>query len=537
VPGRDLTPLEEQMVAGAAAGELVDRGKGPFSLADMQAWAEERTVRAAVLRHLLISNEWSADARGVRLRGVRISGRLDLKAATLRCPLYLESCFLEADPVCLDQATALALTITRCRLAGLTGEMLTASALDLSGSTLTGPLRLPRADIAGALSCSGAQLIGCDDDGSALFADGIKVGFDAFLDDGFTARGAILLRLADITGMLSCRDAHLNGRNSDGYSLAAYGMQVTGDLWLDESFTAVGGIALQSARVGRHVWLRQGTLTADKDGPAFDAAGAQIAGTLRWAPTQQVAGRVSLDGAAVGELDDADAWVTSPANGFWPTDGRLSLKGFTYNRITGNHPPPVEKRLDWIRSQYQPPSKDAPPVFATQPYEQLAAVCRRAGQDTAARTVAIARRSDLRTYGNLSTHRKAVNWLLDVTIKYGYQTWRAGLLLVAVFVAFLVLAVLGQHLHVIVPVGNIKGLQPVPTATQSTSNYPCFYPAGYAIDTVIPIVNVHQADYWGPDGHAAWGWVWVGAAWLATGLGWALATLLVAGYTGLVRQE
>jgi hypothetical protein len=77
----------------------------------------------------------------------------------------------------------------------------------------------------------------------------------------------------------------------------------------------------------------------------------------------------------------------------------------------------------------------------------------------------------------------------------------------------------------------------VPSATQCASDYPCFYPAGYTVDTVIPIINVHQADYWGPDGHSPWGWVWVGGTWIVTGLGWALATLLVAGYTGLVRQD
>jgi len=108
--------------------------------------------------------------------------------------------------------------------------------------------------------------------------------------------------------------------------------------------------------------------------------------------------------------------------------------------------------------------------------------------------------------------------------------------LAAVFVAFLALSIAGQHQHVIVPIGEITGLHPVPSATQCTSNYPCFYPVGYTVDTVIPIINVHQADYWGPDGHAPWGWVWVGGTWVATGLGWALATLLVAGYTGLVRQ-
>ncbi len=62
----------------------------------------------------------------------------------------------------------MALTITGCRLAGLTGEMLTADTLDLSGSTLTVPLRLPGAGMTGALSCRGARLTGCDHDGRSL---------------------------------------------------------------------------------------------------------------------------------------------------------------------------------------------------------------------------------------------------------------------------------------------------------------------------------------------------------------------------------
>jgi hypothetical protein len=61
--------------------------------------------------------------------------------------------------------------------------------------------------------------------------------------------------------------------------------------------------------------------------------------------------------------------------------------------------------------------------------------------------------------------------------------------------------------------------------------------AGGAIDIVVPIVNVHQADEWAVNGRTSWGWVWVGGTWVATGLGWALATLFVAGYTGLVRSD
>ena len=71
----------------------------------------------------------------------------------------------------------------------------------------------------------------------------------------------------------------------------------------------------------------------------------------------------------------------------------------------------------------------------------------------------------------------------------------------------------------------------MPSATKCTGSYPCFYPVGYTVDTVIPIINVHQADNWGPDGNAPWG-VALGRHLDSDRLGWALATLLVAGYTG-----
>jgi len=157
-PSGDLTLLEEEMVAAAAAGELVDRGEGLFSLAEMRMWGEERTIRAAVLRHLLVAGQWPVHPKGVRLRGVRISGHLDLEAAALRCPLSLNCCYLDANiPACLDHAKALRVTLTGCQLPGVTGEMLTASELDLSGSTVIYPLRLTGAEIIGQLICRGAD--------------------------------------------------------------------------------------------------------------------------------------------------------------------------------------------------------------------------------------------------------------------------------------------------------------------------------------------------------------------------------------------
>jgi hypothetical protein len=572
-------PLEQEMRAKAAAGELVDCGEGPFELAQMQAWGEEQAVRAAVLRHVLVEGQWPVAAKGIRLRGVRISGYLDLEAATLRCPLHLDSCYLDdGEPVCLDDATVPRLAITRCQLAGLRGRMLSAREVDLSGSALTGPLLIPRADITGQLDCGGARLTGQDDEGSALVASGVKVGgyvfFDrliavgavrlsgadiagqlncrgaqltgqnrdgnaliaermktgghVLLDEGFAAAGAIRLASADIAGQLNCRGAQLTGRDDYGTALMGEGMKVGGHVLLDEGFAAAGTVLLRSARIGGSVAVGPSAL-AGQDRLGLDAPDAQITDTLTWRPAGQVLGQVNLAGASVGKLEDD--WDRGRPNGFWPVDGRLHLDGFTYGRFGGDQRATVEQRLEWIRSQYHGDNQ----AIATQPYEQLAAVYRRAGQDSQARKVAIARRADLRKYGNLSPYRKAGNWLLDKTIKYGYQSWRAGVGLAAVFVIFAWLSVLAQQHHLIVPVGSFKG--PAPSATNCTSSYPCFYPAGYAVDTVIPIINVHQADNWGPDGSAPWGRAFVAVTWIATALGWALATLLVAGYTGLVEYS
>src|SRR5215471_9856867 len=118
-PGGHMTPLEEAMLAKAETGEWLDCGQGPFDLAAMQLWGKDRALRAAVLRDLLVGERWPVHAKGVRLRGVLISGLLDLEGATLRCPLSLDGCYLDAsDPVCFDHATASQIALTRCQLAG-----------------------------------------------------------------------------------------------------------------------------------------------------------------------------------------------------------------------------------------------------------------------------------------------------------------------------------------------------------------------------------------------------------------------------------
>lgn len=198
----------------------------------------------------------------------------------------------------------------------------------------------------------------------------------------------------------------------------------------------------------------------------------------------------------------------------------------------------MTQRLDWIRSQYRGrPSGHPAQPFAAQPYRQLSDVYRRAGQEDEARTVEIAMRRDMRSYGNLALAQKTLNWILDTTIRYGFQTGRAlagiALLYIVVFLAFLA----AQHQGSLIVAINLNNPQLHPTAMQCVTGYPCFYPAGYAFDTVIPLINIHQADYWQVNGHHPFGWAWVLGSWIATALGWFLATLLVVGYSGLAKQQ
>jgi hypothetical protein len=401
------------------------------------------------------------------------------------------------------------------------------------GFSAAGVVSLSNADIGGRLVCRGARLAASDERGFALAADRMRVSGDVLLSDGFSTAGAVSLSNADIGGRLVCRGAQLAASDERGIALAADKTTIGGDVYLDEGFITGGAISLASAHIGDSVYLAPARLATT--GVALDAAKARIGGVLKWAPCEQVRGQVNLEGAEVGELEDD--WSTDRANGYWPTGGVLLLNGFIYGRFTGRSQATVRQRLEWIRSQYRR-SSTGWLGFATQPYDCLVAAYRQAGQEFQARQAAIAKRVDLRKYGNLNAYRRFGNWLLDKTIKYGYQNWRAGVAMVYVYLVVVALSILAQQHHLMVPVNDlVVGVHPVPVATRCTPSYPCFYPVGYAIDVVFPLVSVHQADFWGIDGSTPWGWVFTASTWIATVLGWTGATFLVAGLTSLVRRQ
>jgi hypothetical protein len=389
-----------------------------------------------------------------------------------------------------------------------------------------GGIVLTGAAIGGTLRFVKATITSVDAAGVAVMATSLKVGAGLRLgkppeegtpaEGDFTVGGAVVLTDACVTGQLEMRGAQLAGLDSHGRTLVAERLTITGDARFI-AFTSAGTMVL---------------------------AGAQISGELAWLPGHDADWPLDLDGLTTDRLDD---------DGHWPRAGELKLNGFKYSAFSGDRDTTLLERLDWIRGQYRagqetrgipvPWQRRAKPateatLFSSQPYQQLASVYQDSGQDDEARQVHIAANADRRRWGALKPGAWWANKLFDVTIKFGYKSWRAVVGLLAVYaIAVIAFSFAESQPNLIIPTGSATGASPAPTASQCGKTYPCFYPAGFAIDIVVPIVNVHQADEWAVNGSTPWGWVWVGGTWVATGLGWALATLFVAGYTGLVRSD
>ena len=80
MPSSGLSSLEQSLVEHVSRGEWLDLAAEGEAVdeAAMRSWGDAQTCRASVIRDILRGRLTPGpDPRGVRLRGARISGRLD----------------------------------------------------------------------------------------------------------------------------------------------------------------------------------------------------------------------------------------------------------------------------------------------------------------------------------------------------------------------------------------------------------------------------------------------------------------------------
>ena len=289
-PSEELKPVEQLLAEHVCRGDWLDlipeipRDK-VIDEATMRSWGDSQTCSATVIRDILRGRlAANPDPHGLRLRGAKITGRLDLENLSTEVSFELGDCLLEEGLLARD-AHLTFVSLTGCRLEhpsepALDADRLTCSVLDLSGTTIIGhadgAVSLRSAHIGGDLGCDGASLR--SPAGPALSANGLQVDQTMLFGGGFTAvgageTGAISLLGAHVGGQLACDGASV--RNDSGPALDAERLQLNQSMHLRDGFTAIGAVRLVNAHLGGNFECDRASLRNDS-GPALDADGLQV---------------------------------------------------------------------------------------------------------------------------------------------------------------------------------------------------------------------------------------------------------------------
>jgi hypothetical protein len=387
------------------------------------------------------------------------------------------------------------------------GGLLLDERFQATGYGSLGVVALRAARIGGQLILSGAELI--NEAGPALNGDGLQVNGGLFLDEGFRATGhgelgAVRLPGAHVTGQLSLRDAELT--NETGSALIGDRIQVDSDLFLTEEFRAIGHgehgtVRLPGAHIAGQLTLR-GARLSNRNGLVLNLRNAE-ANTIFLPPevvcSQRVTGRLACDAAAC----------------------RINLSGFVYIFLVDSDWGQWLHLIARHTDQYEP-----------QPYQQLAAVQKAAGHDVDARTILIAQQQDFRKRGQIGGLPKALHYLWGL-FGYGYRINRIAAALLAVLATAGTLGVIAGHIPT--SPGHYVAMH---TSQASSPSTPCSLveQIGTGIDRGLPLPTTGIRSRCDFDTTSRRGQVTTAVSWVLQATAWLLATVVVAGYSGLIRK-
>ncbi|MGW3138473.1 oxidoreductase [Streptomyces sp. NPDC001139] len=431
-----------------------------------------------------------AGGRPYLLRDSRVTGELRLDGAGIRRAVRFEGCRFDG-PVTLEGASTLAFELVDCVLPGLRASTAhVGGRLDLRRSTVGesdgsgSAVDLVHADIAGGLRLDGAHLVAPGR--TALDGGGLGTRGGVFCEDGFVAEGEVSLPGAELAGGVWMRGARITVGDPERFAFHGDALKAS-TVRLSHGFRADGRVRLRGVRVEDLVSFNDAELLGS--GSSLMCVGMQV-GALDLRFARRPAGSVNLRTAHAARVqDDPSTWPLS-----------LGLDGLTYEWLgetAGTRREDVANRLAWLRRQ---------PVYAPQPYEQLASHYRRSGHEDEARRVLLVRERCRRA--TLGPAGRLWGWLLDGVVGYGYRPWLAGL-----WLALLTL------------LGSLVFDAHTPVPNKPGEGGP-FNPVVYTLDLLVPVGGLGM--------RGDWHWAEAGVQALAYGLvgvGWILTTAVVAGVT------
>lgn len=562
----DLEHLTARLYSHACKGtplDLLSTSEAENDSACGAMWPKDRTVPASVILEVATrAREPGSRVRTLNVRGAKITGSLDLEGALLPCPLILEGCYL-TERVVLRQSEIVSLRLARSTLEQeLDGrEMIIRASVDMNhGFTAQDRVSIDAAKVRTWLDCTGGRFNGRE--GIAFSANGIDVAADmicgvggmasedrriavfghqetAVDDERFIANGEVRLARAHIGGQLYLTGGHF--KHAHKMALFADGIKVDGRIMFGPGFLAEGQMYLRRAEVGGQLRFEgsavsppnpetmpdERTLETQAPEISLHLEAANITRALVIKPEKPIEGVLNLINANVGYLNDLEREKS------WPYK-RYALYGLRFGQLGGpkeqrpdgswreertyptriGRDEAVLERRDWLRGD-----RDG---FHPQLYDQLAENYARIGHEASRRSILISKQWDRRRSLSvrnswLNAPQAALDLVSWALIGYGYRPHR-------VFYWFLILFGIGCGYFAYEGHHAVKPHDPMQYG-------PRYSPAIYTLDLLLPVINLGQREYW----IAKPGFPQD----LSTALiiaGWLLATVFLAGISGLVRR-
>ncbi|HEY8874886.1 MAG TPA: hypothetical protein VIM52_17790 [Stellaceae bacterium] len=478
---------------------------GPLRIEDDDVvWPDFcRTISGAELKTMILEDR--AGPAGLRLRGVRILGKLDLSNAEIKHPVRIVESRIDGAIDLRDAHLAGSLVLDGTVVAGrFDGNNLRALG-DLtmkSGASFRGPIVLRDARVAGKLDMELSTFEQYIDGAGLHVSDGLYMNYHS------TFAGKIILDYARIGGNLHME--HSKFRKM----ITAEDLQVSQSMFIGASeFNS--SIGLPFLTISGKLDLSAGKFTS------IDLSGASIGRELQLCNLPDAVEWSPLDNPPAMVLRDARVLSLQNCSKSWPAT--LDLDGFHYDRLDvydPNKPDPgahsVEQWKEWLaRNQY----RGKP--FNPEPYTYLAKVLAASGNRDDALDLQFAARDGERADAWETRNWVRWGWLCVLRWLCGYGI---GLYTFIVILWVVGSVALGAAILVRAPAARAKGVP---------------WCIGCSLEKLLPIIELSRefGDFLNDpkrerlrswqiaffSGFALWGWV--------------LGLLLVAAMSGLTQTS
>jgi len=550
----DLTEVESFVLCAVESGQEAQSTGSSAIRAEILEWlcTDTDAVRR-VHRH------------GLALRGYGIVGLLDLIHAEIRFPIQLRDCAFDED-IWLKSARLRSLSFRTCYLQGMNADSasIDTNLLLIEGCETHGEVSLRGALVGGDIRTDGSTFNGSNN--FALVCDRVRVSGGVFLSQASSIGryyGEVRFAGANVSGNFDCEHGIFD--NKEGASVNMERLKTSGGLFLRKS-TSTGSVNVAASKieivldcreakilsladralhaekisVGTHVLLDGGFscgsahfLGASVGGGLrcrassirkLDLRYARISGHFEWAEMDRPReSTIDLRDATVGSIkDDVQSW---------PEEGRLLLDGLGYERFSDSTTE-VKSRLRWLQLDM---------TESVQPYRQLSRVYQLNGHPEEASKVLFALEELVRSRDK-SVIRRIWNGLLKHTIGYGYQLWRAAVLMILLITIGTGISAVAYRTKLVAPTDKDANVL-FTTDYRVPMQYPRFSSTIFSIEHSVPGLNLGVSESWSADTTAYWPrHRWVGPVvrvwfWLQTMLGWFLSIFFLAGISGIIKSS